>query len=63
LLPLSDNNLWQLIHANPKTANDPTIFVEELARLTKVEPLSLPVLVTGNPLFYHDNAAHVQYGI
>jgi hypothetical protein len=63
LLPLSDNDLWQLIHANPKTANDPTIFIEELARLTKVEPLSLPVLVTGNPLFYHDNAARVQYGI
>jgi hypothetical protein len=63
LLPLSDNNLWQLIHANPKTAYDPTIFIKELARLTKVEPLSLPVLVTGNPLFYHDNAARVQYGI
>jgi hypothetical protein len=63
MLLLSDDDLWQLIRANPKTANDPTIFIKELARLTKVEPLSLPVLVTGNPLFYHDNAARVQYGI
>jgi hypothetical protein len=63
LLPLSDNNLWQLIRANPKTANDPASFDQELARLTKQEPLSPPVLVTGNPLFYHDAAARVQYGI
>lgn len=60
LLPLSNNNLWQLIGANPKTANDPTIFIEELVRLTRREP---PVIITGNPLFYHDNAARVQYGI
>jgi hypothetical protein len=63
LLLQPNKAFWVLIHANPKTANDPTIFNKELARLTKVEPLSLPVLVTGNPLFYHDNAARVQYGI
>ena len=63
LLPLSDNNLWQLIRANAKTANDPIIFLKELARLTKQDLVSLPVVVTGNPLFYHDAAARVQYGI
>jgi hypothetical protein len=60
MLLLSDDDLWQLIDANPKTANDPTIFIKELERLTRREP---PVLITGNPLFYHDNAARVQYGI
>jgi hypothetical protein len=63
LSTLSDRALWQLIHANSKTVNDPTIFIKELARLIKQEVLSLPVVVTGNPLFYHDAAARVQYGI
>jgi hypothetical protein len=63
LLPLSDNNLWQLAHANPKTANDPLIFLKELTQLTKQDLLSLPVVISGNPLFYHDAAARVQYGI
>jgi hypothetical protein len=60
LLTLSDRALWVLVHANPKTANDPVIFNKELARLTNQEPLSLP---TGNPLFYHGEASRVQYGI
>jgi hypothetical protein len=61
LLTLSDRALRALVRANPK--NDPAIFNKELARLTNQEPLSLPVLVTGNPLFYHGDASRVQYGI
>lgn len=61
LLTLSDRALWALVRANPK--NDPAVFNKALARLTKQEPLSLPVLVTGNPLFYHGEASRVQYGI